>query len=292
MPAKKSTKNTVQASKHDSDTDYESLSSDDEQQNLTMNKKKVQSAKKNTNAKTVDNDSSSDDEPTQKTMVNKKVKTTNIKAETLEDDSEDIEDVSDHESESETVSETETETGDKKSKEKKMKETFDELSKKLDVLQLNIKTIDKEILEIEKSLKSKEKIRNDYERQRNSLLKLLSKTHNDEVTKARKEKPKRKGNVNGGFCKEHPVPDVLVKFLELKEGETCLARHQVMSKLSNKFSQMGLKKGQDTTLNKEVVKELELDKSNIDRVIKFGEFQTFLKGFYPTKEEKNTVSVN
>lgn len=315
MPSKKSTKFTTPVLNHDSDSSYYESSSDE---NKIIVNKKTKSAKQNTNVKDMDNDSissnenipikkssvnkktvlskqddndtSSDDDMSSKKIVNKKAKTTKkVKAvETLEDDSEDVENVSDSESESES----ETEIEDKKSKEKKLKESFDELSKKLDGLQLSIKTIDKDISEIEKSLKSKEKIRNDYERQRNSLLKLLSKTHNDEVTKARKEKPKRKSNVTGGFCKKHPVPDILIKFLELKEGETCLERHQVMSKLSNKFFQMGLKKGQKTTLNKEVVDELELNESNIGRVIEFGEFQTFLKGFYPNKEEKNIVSVN
>ena len=44
-------------------------------------------------------------------------------------------------------------------------------------------------------------------------------------------------------------------------------------------------------LNKDVVNALELEKSYINKVIKFSEFQTFLKGFYPVKEEKNLDSV-
>ena len=282
--AKKSTKTTIPVSTHDSgsdNSDNDVLSSDNVK---TQPKKAVVNKKvKSTKAKVESDDESqsSDNDKKTNTKIQAKIKT-------IDDDSEEIDVVSDHESESESESE---DNQDKKSKEKKLKESFSELSNKLDILQLNIKTSDKEISEIEKTLKSKEKIRNDFERHRNALLKLLAKTHADEVIKARKEKPKRKGNVNGGFCKEQPVPDVLVKFLELKEGETCLARHQVMSKLSNKFAQMGLKKGQLTTLDEKVVKELGLPSSNINRVIEFGKFQTFLKGFYPTKEEKNTVSV-
>ena len=253
----------------------------------------IKSIKNNKNKVHISNDSDSDsdnnslEETNSKIVVNKtkqiKVET---KVETLEDDSEEVDEVSEEESDSES-----DEDHDKKTKDKKPKESFDELTKRLDIIQINIKNIDKDISEIEKSHKIKEKERNDLERQRNAILKVLSKTHNDEVTKARKEKPKRKGNVNGGFCKEQPVPDILIKFLGLKDGETSLKRPQVMSKLSNKFSEMGLKKGQDTTLSKEVVKELNLDKSYVDKVIKFGGFQTFLAEFYHSKEEKNTVNV-
>jgi hypothetical protein len=243
----------------------------------------------------ISNDSESDSdnnslETSSKMVVNKtKQPKIQAKVETLEDDSEEaVDDVSDEDSSSDS---DEDDNQDKKLKDKKLKESFDELTKRLDILQISIKAVDKDISEIEKSLKNKEKERNDLERQRNAILKVLSKTHNDEVTKARKEKPKRKGNVNGGFCKEQPVPEILIKFLGLKDGETSLKRPQVMSKLSNKFSEMGLKKGQDTTLNKDVVKELNLDKSYVDKVIKFGGFQTFLAEFYHSKEEKNTVNV-
>jgi hypothetical protein len=71
-----------------------------------------------------------------------------------------------------------------------------------------------------------------------------------------------------------------------------MKRPQVMSALSNKLTELKLKKGQDTILDEATVKALKLDKSYDGKVIKFGEFQTFLKGFYPTKEEKNTVSIS
>jgi hypothetical protein len=221
-----------------------------------------------------------------KTTVTKKGKTMNVEA--IDDDSEEVNNVS--ESETESESDSESENNQDKKKEKKLKESFDELTKRLDVLQISIKNIDKEILEADKMLKVKEKSRNDFERQRNSILKLLSKTHNDEVTKARKEKPKRKGNINGGFCKDHPVPEILIKFLGLEPG-AMMKRPQVMSALSNKLTELKLKQGQNTILDKATVKALELDKSYDGKVIKFGEFQTFLKGFFPTKEVQNTVVV-
>lgn len=287
MPAKKSInkmstsdkvsdKLSDKVSKYNSDT--ESDNSDNESKTL---KNKVALSK--IKAKPIDDDSEDIDESSDD---DDKVESSNIKAGAIEDDSEEIENESDNDS----GSESESDNQDKKIKEKKSKDSFDEILKKLDIIQSNIKIIDKEISETKKILKIKEKSRSDYERQRNALFKLLPKTHNDEVTKARKQKTKRPGNVTGGFCSLQPVPDILVKFLDLKEDETCLKRPQVTSRLSNKFSAMGLKKGQDTILSKEVVKELELDKSYIGKVINFGEFQTFLKGFYQVKE-KNIVSV-
>ena len=157
MPPKKSIKNTVTVSKHDSDTEDDSSSSDD---NIT----------------------------TKHSMVNKKA--AEIKAEAIEDDSEDTGDISDHNSESDSDSESD-DNQDKKSKEKKLKESFEELTKKDNTLQLNIKTIDKEILEMEKTIKIKKKLRSDYERQRNLISKLSIKAHTDEVSKAQKGKVKR-----------------------------------------------------------------------------------------------------
>ncbi len=185
----------------------------------------------------------------------------------------------------ESDSDSEDETTDKKAKEKKPKESFEELSKKLETLRADMKSVDKEISELEKTLKAKEKSRNDFERQVNGILKQLSKTHSDEVNKARKEKPKRKGNVNGGFNKEQPVPEVLVNFLGLPEG-TCMARPKVMSALNNKFSELKLKNGQLTTLDKATAKALGLGKEGDGKEIKFTEFQSFLASFYPKKEDK------
>jgi hypothetical protein len=164
----------------------------------------------------------------------------------------------------------------------KKKETFSDLLTKLEDSRLSMKKKQKEINELKLQIKSKEKEYNDFERQCNSILKLLTKSHSDEVNKARKEKPKRKGNVNGGFNKEHPVPEVLISFLGLAEN-ACMSRPKVMSALNNKFTQLGLKNGQNTTLDKSTVKALKLNKEEDGRVIKFTEFQSFLASFYPKK---------
>lgn len=190
------------------------------------------------------------------------------------------------ESDDESDSEDEAEAADSKGKkkEKKVKETFEDLTKRIDTYRTDIKTIDKEISELEKLLKTKEKERNEHERQLNNSLKLLSKTHSDEVTKALKERPKRKGNVNGGFNKEQPVPEILRSFLGLAEGAS-MARPKVMSALNNKFTELKLKEGQNTTLDKATAKTLGLGKTGEGKVIKFTEFQTFLASFYPAKAE-------
>ena len=220
---------------------------------------------------------SSDDE----VKETKSIKPTK-KAEVVEEHSDEDEEV---DSESESSSESEDEAVEKKTKEKKTKESFEELTKKLEGLRSDIKDVNKEISELEKQLKSREKVRNDYERQCNAIVKVLSKTHTDEVNKAIKSKPKRKGNVNGGFNKEQPVPEVLARFLGLEEGAS-MARPKVMSALNNKFTELKLKDGQNTTLDKATAKALGLGKEGDGKVIKFTEFQSFLKTFYPKKEEK------
>jgi hypothetical protein len=164
----------------------------------------------------------------------------------------------------------------------KKKETFTELINKLETTRVNMKNTQKTINELKQQVKLKEREYNEFERQCNSVLKLLTKSHTDEVNKVRKERPKRKGNVNGGFNKEQPVPEILISFLGLAPG-TCLSRPKVMSALNNKFSQLGLKKGQLTTLDKPTSKALKLSKEDECREIKFTEFQSFLASFYPKK---------
>jgi hypothetical protein len=242
-------------------------------------------------------DVESDDEvhqPVTKTTKGKKVadsddvketKSTTItkKVEVVEEHSDEDENEDEVDSESNS-DDSEDETTEKKTKEKKPKESFEELTKKLEALRSDIKDVNKEISEFEKQLKTKEKVRNDYERQCNAIVKVLSKTHTDEVNKAIKSKPKRKGNVNGGFNREQPVPDVLINFLGLTTG-TCMARPKVMSALNNKFTELKLKDGQNTTLDKATAKALGLGKEGDGKVIKFTEFQSFLKTFYPKKDE-------
>jgi hypothetical protein len=171
----------------------------------------------------------------------------------------------------------------------KKKESFEEVTKKIINLRTLIKNVEKDISEIHKDIKTKEKIKNDFERQLNFILKGLDKIHIDAVNKARKEKKKRKGNVNGGFNKEIIVPDILRDFLDFPE-DAQMARPKVMSAMNNKFTELKLKNGQNTTLNDYVVERLQLDDSYKGKIIKFTEFQGFLASFYPKKKviEKET----
>ena len=162
------------------------------------------------------------------------------------------------------------------SKDKKLKKTWQEVAIEWDKIALDIKEIETKHKELQESLHKNEKIRNDLERQRNRLYNVLSKSHDDEIKRVKKEKPKRKGNKEGGFNKETPVPPKLIKYLGLEEG-TELSRPKVMSLLNDKFKQDGLKKGQITTLDKNTAKSLGKDEN---REIKFTGFQSFLKEFY------------
>jgi hypothetical protein len=205
----------------------------------------------------------------------------------------DDDDEQEQEQEQELIMDKELDAGDEsddsdsnKKKDKKHKESFKSLNLRIDSARDIIKSINKEINELEKNIKIKEKERSEHERQLNSALKLIGKTHLDEVTKA-KIRPKRKGNVNGGFNKEQPVPEILRNFLGLPEN-AAMSRPKVMSALNNKFKELGLKDGQLTTIDKETAIALNLTNSD-GKVIKFTEFQTFLTSFYPPKAEIESV---
>lgn len=206
-----------------------------------------------------------------------------------------VEEVSDEEIESDnnseddsnntSESESESENKEKKTKEKKVKESFEELTKKLEILQSNMKDVEKEITDLQKQIESRVKYTRDLKRQMNSINKIFLKTHNEEVIRALKSKPKRKGNINGGFNKELPIPVVLCKFLNLPE-ETCMARPKVFSGLNNKLTELGLRNGQNITIDKSTAKALCLGEEYYNKQIKFNEFQSFLASFYPKKEIK------
>jgi hypothetical protein len=241
-------------------------------------------------------DSEPEVKPKTKATVKKVASADNSDNEASDSESEDhdVQDASESESESDSSDEDAKQADKNKKKDKKTKESSDDLFKELGGLQENKKKIEKDISRLSDEIKTKEKELKLNDRQISNILKLLPKSHSDEVNKARKEKPKRKGNVNGGFNKESPVPAVLAKFLDLEAG-VCMARPKVMSALNNKLSELNLKEGQNTTLDKATCKALCVDKKiakDLDIyddasdkiVIKFGKFQTFLAWFY--KEEK------
>lgn len=76
-----------------------------------------------------------------------------------------------------------------------------------------------------------------------------------------------------------------------------MARPKVMSALNNKLSELNLKSGHNTTLDKATSKALGIDKTIAKQlgiyedesekiVIKFGKFQTFLAWFYNEEKRK------
>jgi hypothetical protein len=209
-----------------------------------------------------------DKEPIKKTTPAKKVI-----EEVIVDDSDNESDDSELESGSEEEQEADE---DKKQKEKKAKKSFQELSDEFETLSAAIKVKKGEVNEGYKALKSKEKDMYDLERQQAKIYTLMAKAHDEEVKKAQKEKPKRKGNKDGGFNKETPVPPKLIKFLGL-EDDIKMSRPKVMSAMNDKFKDLKIKEGQTTTLDAATAKALGKEKG---RVIEFTAFQSFLKEFY------------
>jgi len=210
--------------------------------------------------------------------------------EDFDEDEDDDEDGDEEQSENEVGSEEEDEK--QESKEKKAKKSYLELSTEFGNCNAKIKLVDSEISEIEKQLKTLEKNKHELERTRNKVHVLMDKAHDDEVKKATKEKPKRKGNKEGGFNKPKLVPPVLCKFLKL-EADTLLPRPAIMKMMNNAFKEKGIKEGQDTTLDAATAKALGKESG---RVIGFKEFQSFLKEFYneafPEEAKKNMVNLN
>ena len=206
----------------------------------------------------------------------KEIKPTEVIAEKEVKTEKVIDDDNDEDDDDEDDSEEEKDGDEKKMKKSKEKKSFTDLATEFEKLSDEIKTVENEIRETEKEMKTKEKKKYDLERQRAKTFAQLNKSHEDDVKKALKEKPKRKGNKDGGFNKELPVPPKLIKFLELDDG-IMMSRPKVMSLINDKFKAEGLKQGQTTTLDLKNAKLLGKEKG---RVIEFTGFQSFLKEFY------------
>lgn len=206
-----------------------------------------------------------------------------------------VEDVSDSDSDSEEEPESDNEdesdnddetdkqdTKDKKEKPKKL--SHKELTTELLNNEEKISKLGSEIDELETKLKACVRDQNALRRTNLRLIKQLDKAHDDDVNKARKEKKKRNVTEDSGILKNKPIPPVLIKFLDLKEG-TELPRTKVMSLLSNKFKDLGLRKGQDIELDKKTAKIFGKEDGYI---IEFKYFQRFLKTVYEDAGLKTT----
>jgi hypothetical protein len=173
-------------------------------------------------------------------------------------------------------------------KEVKQKPTFDGCFTEMDAINKEELKLNSEVNELNKLLDSKVKQLKALQRQRNKLFNLLPKAYEDGCNKARKEKKRRTNASRSGILKESAIPPVLMKFLELKEG-TLLSRPKVFSLLNNKFKELGLKKGQDTILDKKTAKLFGLEEGH---KIEFKMCQTFLANLYNAEKAKsNEVSL-
>jgi hypothetical protein len=202
-----------------------------------------------------------------------------------------VEDVSDSDSDSEEEPEPESDNDDesdkqdtKDKKEKPKKLYHKELTTELLNNEEKISKLGSEIDELETKLKACVRDQNALRRTNLRLIKQLDKAHDDDVNKARKEKKKRNVTEDSGILKNKPIPPVLIKFLDLKEG-TELPRTKVMSLLSNKFKDLGLRKGQDIELDKKTAKIFGKEDGYI---IEFKYFQRFLKTVYEDAGLKTT----
>lgn len=199
----------------------------------------------------------------------------------------DSEDDADSDSEDEDASESTsdpTETKEPVAKEVKQKPTFDGCFSEIDTINKEELKLDAEINELHKSLDFKLKQKKALQKQRNKIFNLLPKSYEDGCNKARKEKKKRTNASRSGILKESPIPPILIKFLELQEG-TLLSRPKVFSLLNNKFKELGLKKGQDTFLDKKTAKLFGLEEGH---KIEFKMCQTFLAELYNAEKAKST----
>ena len=262
-----------------------------------------------------DSDSESDDEPVKKTaskvetrkpvssksktqvqsdsddeQVSTKVQGTKATEKKSDKEPEDDSDDSDDEQQEKGIisdaSDEESED-DKTTRGKKVKETFDAVKSRIKSRKQEIKELYKTKNEQLKGLKETEVNIKNMERNQRIDYDQLEKSHDSDLKRVRSEKPKRKGNVNGGFNREQPVPEVLRKFLNLAD-DAALPRPKVVAALHNKFKELQLKDKQMTKIDMKTATKLGLD-APVD--IPFGKFQTWLASFYPKVETKVEVVV-
>jgi len=241
---------------------------------------------------------------TQKAKMNK-VEDKITKVEDVSDDSE-LESESDNDSDNEDKNDSDNEKknnsdnedkndsdnedenkGSKDKKEKPKKLSHKELTVELLSNEEKISKLETEISELEIKLKGCVRDQNALRRINLRLIKQLDKAHDDDVNRARKEKKKRNVTEDSGILKKKPIPPVLIKFLDLTEGDE-LPRTKVMSLLCNKFKELGLRQGQDTKLDKKTAKIFGKEDGYI---IKFTLFQQFLKSIYEESGLKSTEVV-
>ena len=123
-----------------------------------------------------------------------------------------------------------------------------------------------EIMKLTEDINDLNKKKIVLEKENNKLFKSLS---------SKTIKIKSTEKTNTGIRKKKPVPNVLTSFLDL-EDDVLMSRPDIIKAFTVKLKELNLKDGKYTTLNKEVVKNLELDKSYINKQLDFGGLQTLI----------------
>jgi len=196
-----------------------------------------------------------------------------------EDDDEDEEDDAEEE-EAGDAKET------KQPKEKKPKKTFTDFIEEYDKLTEDLKKITVDCDVTLKTLNSLNKKKDDLNKNREKVMALLSKCHEDDMNKALKNKTtKHNGNPTGGFNRVMQVPKPIVAFCKLAADST-MNYPQMMKALSDEFIKRKLKDGQNTTLDKESAK---IFKKDVGHVIEQKRFMTFIKEMVDAEKPTETT---
>lgn len=173
----------------------------------------------------------------------------------------------------------ENQVGNKKGK-KNFQEEYDDLiiirNKESELLK-KIRQKEEELRKLNSNLKKNR-------REQNTIINKFCTLHSSEVKNASKERRNRQEDNTGGFNNVKPVPEILIKYLNLEPG-TKLSRPPIVHLLNEKFKENNLKDGRDTILDFENAKALGL---NNGYKIKFSNFQTFVASFYKKSNNKNS----
>jgi hypothetical protein len=182
-----------------------------------------------------------------------------------------------------------------KRKDKKQKDTYKEIHTKMK--ELNCKRTDnnKQQFTLYEALTKLSKESKLVDKELDKLQEQLDKIYSEDVLKASKTKPKRKGN--SGF-KPQQLPNYLYNYLkdneQITEDEHALIGNQVHKKLNNIFKDKGLRKGKLVYLDEKTCADLHVDEEFCNKlnlyeddkvIIKFTVFPKFVSELI----KRNTV---
>jgi len=212
-----------------------------------------------------------------------------VKVVVIDENNDDDED-EEEEDEEEDEDDDEEEAGDakeaKQPKEKKAKKTFTDFIEEYDKLTEDLKKITVDCDATLKTLNSLNKKKDDLNKNREKVMALLSKCHEDDMNKALKNKTtKHNGNPTGGFNRVMQVPKPIVAFCKLPADST-MNYPQMMKALSDEFIKRKLKDGQNTTLDAASAK---IFKKDVGHVIEQKRFMTFIKEMVDAEKPTETT---